>query len=235
MHRSSSVLLAATFAGLIAPSVGLVRLDAPSGHVVAPSISSPKQRSGVPSLTRSEGLLLNKQPLQVQHPCKQAQGRLPLRADYPQSTAIFCFVCGVLSCLFTIAGLLFVPSVTPTHFFHLPASCVQDFVCAYVFVFVCVYFIYVCAYTHRERGRDRQTGRENVDTLSIKHSYLDANICQKVLEYSGFSRVRLRRLRRLAQLGRRYDLRAAADGSRTSRTPSSLSKAGRWPSSSPCP
>jgi len=61
MQRSSSVLLAATFAGLVAPSVGLVRLDSPSGHIASQSVASPKnlRRSGVPALTRAEGLVLN--------------------------------------------------------------------------------------------------------------------------------------------------------------------------------
>ncbi len=73
----------------------------------------------------------------------------------------------------TIAGLLFVPCVTPTHFFHLPASCVQDCVCVYVCVFVCVYLyicvclylcscacIFICVCLYLSRDRQRQTDRK---------------------------------------------------------------------------
>jgi len=61
MQRSSSVLLAATFAGLAAPSFGLVRLDGPAGRIASLSVDSRKnlQRSGMPSLTRTEGHVLN--------------------------------------------------------------------------------------------------------------------------------------------------------------------------------
>jgi hypothetical protein len=158
MHRSSSVLLAATFAGLIAPSVGLVRLDAPSGHVVAPSISSPKQRSGVPSLTRSEGLLLNKQPLQVQHPCEQAHGRVPLRADYPQPTATF-VLCASSVLLYSPLPASFLFLIGPPHNFSIFPSHVCKISCV-VCVCVCVCVcktLYMCVPILIERGRDRQT------------------------------------------------------------------------------
>ena len=138
MHRSSSVLLAATFAGLIAPSVGLVRLDAPSGHVVAPSISSPKQRSGVPSLTRSEGLLLNKQPLQVQHPCEQAHmGQSSFACRLSSTTCHFCFSARSSVLLFIHhcrPPFLFL--MVPPHIFSIFPShvCMISCVCVCVFV-----------------------------------------------------------------------------------------------------
>ena len=160
MHRSSSVLLAATFAGLIAPSVGLVRLDAPSGHVVAPSISSPKQRSGVPSLTRSEGLLLNKQPLQVQHPCEQAHtGRVPLRADYPQPTATFVLCAEFCPAFYSPLPASFLFLMVPPHIFCIFPSRVCKISCVCVCTFICI-----CVPTLRERDRQTDTLKERTLT-----------------------------------------------------------------------